>query len=178
MPSSDPGQLALTLSSLFTASRTDGRQRAHTLGHGLQLTVGTADGDFVALSRKAGEPDMLEAAVVAEKAGWISYSTDWQDIAGSRYLVIRPDSPTEDPPDEGDTDPPSPEIVALLTDPQAPWRHRTFTAQAHEARDDAVRRMSRAELHEEMAWLRTKWGPQLRAWQQGRLREVLAGPAP
>ena len=176
---SDPGQLARVLAGLFAASRSDGRQRSHTLGHGLQVTVGTADGEFIAISRKEGPPDMTEAQVVARDAGWIWFSADWQTIAGRCYIVIRPQTPTGEPePEPEDPDPPSPEIIALLTDPEAPWRHRTFSAQAHEARDDAVRGMNRQELREEWAWLNTKWRLQLLEYQRVRLREVLAGPAP
>ena len=109
--------------------RTDGRQRSHTLAHGLQVTIRTADGEFIAISRKEGPPDMTEAQVVARDAGWTWFSADWQTIAGRRYIVIRPETPTGEPePEPEDLDPPSPEIIALLTDPDAPWHHKTFSA--------------------------------------------------
>lgn len=181
----EPGQLVQVLAWLFAASRTDGKQRTHVCSNGLQLRVGTAEGEFIALSRKAGESNMLEAQTVAAKAGWELYSADWQNIGGGRYLVVRPDvaETAEDPDlDPDDTDPPSAEIKAFLTDPVAPWRHRTFSAQMHEAREDAVRAMNRQELREEWGWLNTKWKPQLQDYQRARLRQALAeatrGPAP
>ncbi|OOV11809.1 hypothetical protein [Deinococcus sp. LM3] len=92
-------QLAVTLAGLFRASRSDGKQRTHVLSRGLQVRIGTADGDVIYLSRKGGEASPDEARAVADAAGWALFDMELSSWGGTRYLIVRPAEPIdEDPP--------------------------------------------------------------------------------
>ena len=89
-------QLAATLAGLFRASRSDGRQRSRVLSKGLEVRVGTADGDVIYLSRKDGQASQDEAAIVAQAAGWVLFDTELESWNGTRYLLIRPSGSLEE----------------------------------------------------------------------------------
>lgn len=81
----------------------------------------------------------------------------------------------------GDPDPPAPpedpefpdDIVrAALLDRAAPWSVG-LPPWMFDHRADAVRDMKRAELLEEILWLRRKFGPQLQAWKRWRIAAAL-----
>lgn len=175
------GQLAQTIAGLLAASRADGRQHAAALSHGLRLTVGTAEGEMIALSRKDGRPGEHEADIVAREAGWLWYGWTWSDHAGTAYLVVRPEDPPPDEPQlkvkqegEPEEDPEYPDawIRELLLDRVAPWRAGR-TPGMLDIRDDAVKGMKRADLLEELRWLRRKFGPALLAWKRARIAAAL-----
>lgn len=166
-------QLAVTLAGLFRASRSDGKQRSHVLSKGLQVRVGTADGDVIYLSRKGGEASPDEARAVADAAGWILFDTELSSWNGTRYLIVRPAEPIdEDPPPHhpiGSADPPS-STTPVETDEQAlddwiraallgpgPWWNPTFTDSMRQSRLAALRGMKRADLRDEERWIRRNW---------------------
>lgn len=170
------GQLAATLASLFQASRTDGRPRSQTLSSGLTVTVGTRDGDVIALSRRGGVSDMHEAQIVAREAGWITYDAAWEQPGQVRYLTLRPSVPEPDPEPEDTPDAPADDAIrALLLDRAAPWRQGSFTPFMHDLRDDAIRKMKRAELVDEYGYLLRRWE---RHTRQAQLRYALAHAQP
>lgn len=167
------GQLAAVLSGLFRASRQSGEPQVHVLSHGLQLTVGTAKGDVIGLSRKAGEPSPEEAHVTAAHAGWREYASEWRTVRGVRMLLIRPhtEAPAGPAPD---TDPPDARIRELLLDPSAPWWHASLSPWMRELRAAAVQAMTRDELRTEYAWLGRHHAEGLRALTRARLAASLA----
>lgn len=172
-PASQPiTRLAVTLAGLFRASRSDGKQRSHVLSRGLQVRVGTADGDVIYLSRKNGEASPDEARAVAAAAGWILFDTELSSWDGTRYLIVRPTEPIdEDPPPIQPGAPPGSNpaqpneesekalderIRAALLGP-GPWWNPTFTGGMRHSRQAALRSMKRAELREEERWIRRNW---------------------
>lgn len=178
-----PGVGALTeiLMRLLGQSREDGSQTSHTLGNGLRLRVGTAEGEFIALSRPQGRPSEAEGDTVAQATGWLAWSTTWKEVKSTWYLILKPEDPP--PPDETPAkakaeppeDPEFPDDVirAILLDRAAPWRSIQSDFM-HDQRDDAVKGKRRAELLEDIAWLRRKFPSQLRAWQRARIAAALA----
>lgn len=173
-------QLAATLAGLFRASRSDGRQRSRVLSKGLEVRVGTADGDVIYLSRKDGQASQDEAAVVAQAAGWVLFDTELESWNGTRYLLIRPsgslEEDIEDPPLVREDPPPPPAPVTgkddtpeekaekaldaqiravLLGD--GPWQNPTFTPSMTSIRQGAVKDMKRQDLRDELAWIRRNW---------------------
>lgn len=166
-------QLAVTLAGLFRASRSDGKQRSHVLSKGLQVRVGTADGDVIYLSRKNGEASPDEARAVADAAGWILFDTELSSWDGTRYLIVRPAETTEeDPPPfhpealvmpqnspasvETDEKALDERIRAALLGP-GPWWNPTFTDGMRQSRLAALQGMKRAELRDEERWIRRNW---------------------
>lgn len=165
-------QLAVTLAGLFRASRSDGKQRTHVLSKGLQVRVGTADGDVIYLSRKGGEAGPDEARAVADAAGWILFDTELSTWDGTRYLIVRPTEPIdEDPPPIQTGAPPgsSParpneesekaldeRIRAALLGP-GPWWNPTFTGGMRQSRLAALHGMKRGELRDEERWICRNW---------------------
>lgn len=172
-PEPHVGQLAAVLASLFGKSRADGQPHVHILGHGLQLTVGTAKGDVIGLSRKGGEPSPEEAHTTAAQAGWRHYSSEWRTVQGARMLLIRPDTPAAREP-EADDDPPDEAIRSALLERDAPWRNRLLSPWEQELRAAAVRAMTREELRAEYAWLGRHHGAALLARTRNRLAASLA----
>ncbi|MCD0159992.1 hypothetical protein IHN63_01595 [Deinococcus sp. 6YEL10] len=173
IPASQPvTQLAVTLSGLFRASRSDGKQRTHVLSRGLQVRVGTADGDVIYLSRKGGEASPDETRAIADAAGWILFDTELSSWNGARYLIVRPAEPIdEDPPPVQPGAPPgsSPDsrdeesektlderIRAALLGP-GPWWNPTFTGGMRQSRLAALRGMKRTDLRDEELWIRRNW---------------------
>ncbi len=202
-PDREPGQLAATIAQLFAASRAaaapQDKRQVHVLSSGLQLTINTAQGDVIGLSRKGSVSDMQEAATVAAEAGWLYYSTEWftrteggQEV---RYLVLRPDrppepedAPWEDPPVgtprgraaagkkedadvDVDRDPPDEEIRALLDHP-GPWQDGCLTLRGPPgSRDAYLRAARRCQLRDMLKWVRQKYPGELAAWQVHRQRQ-------
>jgi hypothetical protein len=173
-------QLAATLAGLFRASRTDGRQRSRVLSKGLEVRVGTADGDVIYLSRKDGQASQDEAAIVAQAAGWVLFDTELESWNGTRYLLIRPsgslEEDIEDLPLVREDPPPSPapatgrdaapdeeaekaldaRIRAVLLG-DGPWQNPTFTPSMTSIRQGAIKDMKRQDLRDELAWIRRNW---------------------
>lgn len=178
-------QLTATLAGLFRASRTDGRQRAHVLSKGLEVRVGTADGDVIYLSRKDGQASQDEAAIVAQAAGWVLFDTELESWNGTRYLVVRPSGSLEEdiedlPLIREDPPPPPPRPAAappagkddtpeeqaekaldariravLLGD--GPWQNPTFTPSMVSIRQGAIKDMKRQDLRDELKWIKRNW---------------------
>lgn len=184
-----PGVSALTetLAGLLAASRADGQQHGTILERGLRLRVGTAEGEFIALSRAQGRPGEDEGDLVARAAGWTHWGATWDEHGGRWYLILKP----EDPPPadvapvktkaKGDPEPPPPPedpefpddvIRAALTDRAAPWSG-SMAPWMLDSRTEAVKGMKRVELLEEISWLRRKFGPQLQAWKRARIAAAL-----
>jgi hypothetical protein len=172
-PASQPvTQLAVTLAGLFRASRSDGKQRSHVLSKGLQVRVGTADGDVIYLSRKNGEASPEEARAVADAAGWVLFDTELSSWDGTRYLIVRPAEPIDEhpppvqpgippgarpaSPDEGNEKTLDERIRAALLGP-GPWWNPTFTDSMRQSRLAALRSMKRADLRDEERWIRRNW---------------------
>lgn len=183
-----PGVSVLTeiLMRLLGQSRENGAQTSHTLGNGLRLRVGTAEGEFIALSRPDDRPSEAEIDTVAQATGWLAWGTTWDHINKVWYAVLRPEDPP--PPDEAparaksaaepgkeppeDAEFPDDLIRAALTDRAAPWCG-TFTPWMLDSRAEAVKGMKRAELLEEISWLRRKFGPHLQGWKRARIAAAL-----
>jgi hypothetical protein len=183
---SPPGTGVLTeiLMRLLTQSHEDGSQPGYTLGNGLRLRVGSAEGEFVALSRPDGRPSEEEGDTVAQATGWPAWSAAWDEVRGTWYLVLKPEDPPLVEPQvkartKGNAEPPpeDPEfpddvIRAALLDRAAPWR-AGLAPWVLDNRDDVVKTMKRAELLEEISWLRRKFGSQLQAWKRRRIAAAL-----
>ncbi|KQR37765.1 hypothetical protein [Deinococcus sp. Leaf326] len=182
-----PETLTETLMRLLSQSREDGSQPAHTLEDGLRLRVGTAEGEFIALSRPGGRPTDEDGQHVAQATGWLAWSTSWEERGHRWYLVLKPEDPplieapvkakakddAEPPPPPEDPEFPDDAIRAALVDRTAPWR-AGLSPWGMDIRDDVVKGMKRAELLEEISWLRRKFGPQLQAWKRARIAAALA----
>lgn len=178
-------QLAATLAGLFRASRSDGRQRSRVLSKGLQVRVGTADGDVIYLSRAGGQASQDEATIVAQAAGWVLFDTELESWNGTRYLLIRPSGSLEEdvedlpliredpppppprpvvPPATGKDDTPEEQaekaldarIRAVLLG-EGPWQNPTFTPSMTSIRQGAIKDMKRQELRDELTWIRRNW---------------------
>lgn len=173
-------QLAATLAGLFRTSRTDGRQRSRVLSKGLEVRVGTADGDVIYLSRKDGQASQDEAAIVAQAAGWVLFDTELESWNGTRYLLIRPSGSLEEDIDDLPLvreDPPPPPAPATGRDAapdeeaekaldariravllgDGPWQNPTFTPSMTSIRQGAIKDMKRQDLRDELTWIRRYW---------------------
>ena len=178
------GQLAAVISNLFADSRRDGQPHAHVCGHGLQLTIGTAKGDVIVLSRKDGEPGVEEARTTAAQAGWAQYSTEWRVVQGLRSLLIRPDhtAPEDVPaPPPLDPDPPD-EVIRALLDAPGPWREASLSLRdPAEGRRQVLANFRRFQLRDFLAWARQHWPDRVArtlldhqlAQDRARLREAI-----
>ena len=168
-------QLAAVIAGLFRASRSDGRQRAHTLGSGLKIVASTKNGDVLAITRGDEQTDFAEAAVVAREAGWIYCDVEREDIGPHSYIVIRPSAlpPDDDVPlyheataapqvDPDDPDPPDTVIIALLDAP-GPWQE-ALTLRTAEGRAAYFQTAKRCQLRDLYAWALGKYPAQVRAW--------------
>lgn len=179
--------LAEMLAGFLAASRADGQQHGTPLGEGLRLRVGTAEGEFVALSRLQGRPSETEIDIVGQATGWPAWATTWTPVKKVWYAVLTPEDPAPadpamtaaKPKDTSGKEPPEdPEfpdgvIRAALLDRAAPWR-AIQSDFMHDQRDAAIKDKRRAELLEDIAWLRRKFPSQLRAWQRARIAAALA----
>lgn len=171
-------QLAAVIAGLFRASRSDGRQRAHTLGSGLKIVASTKNGDVLAITRGDEQTDFAEAAVVAREAGWIYCDVEREDIGPHSYIVIRPSAPPPDDDvplyheataapqvDPDDPDPPDTVIIALLDAP-GPWQE-ALTLRIAEGRATYFQNAKRFQLRDLYAWALGKYPVQVRAVLDG-----------